>query len=95
MSRASYQCVRPCFFQGRLWEIGTVAAFADGEWPKGKDGKMRHFVLIDQPSPPAPIEESGKTGESPPEPTKNKGIDLEDEDRVFPQKRSPKPKKAK
>ena len=50
MSRKLHQCVRPCFFGGRLWEVGQTAMFEDGKWPKDKDGKIRHFELVGQPA---------------------------------------------
>jgi len=77
-----YQCIRPCFFEGRLWEIGQTAMFNEGEWPKDKNGKIRHFVPIE---PPAPVH---APEESKPEEDTGDSIPLFS-------LRSPKPKKAK
>ena len=111
----SYQCIRPCFFRGKLWEIGQTAMFKDGEWPRDKDGRIRHFELI-EPLPPPPIEEplpptgnarvitsvdkgevitSIDKGEVITSIDNGSGMDLSDEDRVFPRKRPPKSDKAK
>ena len=111
----SYQCIRPCFFRGKLWEIGQTAMFEDGEWPRDKDGRIRHFELI-EPLPPPPIEEplppigdarvitSVDKGEAITSIDKGEvitsiddgsGMDLSDEDRVFPRKRPLKSDKAK
>ena len=102
----SYQCIRPCFFRGKLWEIGQTAMFEDGEWPKDKDGRIRHFELI-EPLPPPLIEEplpsigdarvitSVDKGEVITSIDKGSGMDLSDEDRVFPRKRPLKSDKAK
>ena len=60
MSVKAYQCVRPCFFQSRLWQVGDVAMFEDGEWPKDKNGKIRHFELIEKSKAPVPEEEEVK-----------------------------------
>ena len=120
----SYQCIRPCFFRGKLWEIGQTAMFEDGEWPRDKDGRIRHFELI-EPLPPPPIEEplpptgnarvitsvdkgevitsidkgevitSVDKGEVITSIDNGSGMDLSDEDRVFPRKRPLKSDKAK
>ena len=102
----SYQCIRPCFFRGKLWEIGQTAMFEDGEWPKDKDGRIRHFEPIEPLSPP-PIEEplppigdarvitSMDKGEVITSIDNGSGMDLSDEDRVFPRKRPSKSDKAK
>ena len=101
----SYQCIRPCFFRGKLWEIGQTAMFEDGEWPRDKDGRIRHFELI-EPLPPPPIEPLPPTGDARVITSVDKGevitsidngsgMDLSDEDRVFPRKRPLKSDKAK
>ena len=110
----SYQCIRPCFFRGKLWEIGQTAMFEDGEWPRDKDGRIRHFELI-EPLPPPPIEPLPPTGNARVITSVDKGeaitsidkgsvitsiddgsgMDLSDEDRVFPRKRPLKSDKAK
>jgi len=89
--------------------------FEDGEWPRDKDGRIRHFELI-EPLPPPPIEEplppigdarvitSVDKGEAITSIDKGEvitsiddgsGMDLSDEDRVFPRKRPLKSDKAK
>ena len=101
----SYQCIRPCFFRGKLWEIGQTAMFEDGEWPRDKDGRIRHFELIEPLSPP-PIEPLPPIGDARVITSIDKGsvitsidngsgMDLSDEDRVFPRKRPLKSDKAK
>ena len=100
----SYQCIRPCFFRGKLWEIGQTAMFEDGEWPRDKDGRIRHFEPI-EPLPSPPIESLPPTGNTRVITSIDKGevitsidngsgIDLSDEDRVFPRKRPPKSDKG-
>ena len=91
----SYQCIRPCFFRGKLWEIGQTAMFEDGEWPRDKDGRIRHFELI-EPLPPPPIEPLPPIGDARVITSidNGSGMDLSDEDRVFPRKRSLKSDKA-
>ena len=102
----SYQCIRPCFFRGKLWEIGQTAMFEDGEWPKDKDGRIRHFELI-EPLPPTgnarvitsidkgEVITSIDKGEVITSIDNGSGMDLSDEDRVFPRKRPLKSDKAK
>jgi len=79
--------------------------FEDGEWPRDKDGRIRHFELI-EPLPPPPIELLPPTGDARVITSVDKGevitsidngsgMDLSDEDRVFPRKRSSKSDKAK
>lgn len=38
----------PCFHNGVRYSMGRFAAFTDDELPKGKDGAIRHFELIDE-----------------------------------------------
>lgn len=42
-----YVCTDKCFHNGSLYRKGQIAVFGDN-FPKDKDGNIRHFVPVDQ-----------------------------------------------
>jgi hypothetical protein len=56
---ARYVCTDKCFHNGSLYRKGQIAVFGD-DFPKDKDGNIRHFVPADQVvAEPEPAKKKG------------------------------------
>lgn len=54
-----YICTDKCFHNGSLYRKGQIAVFGD-DYPKDKEGNIRHFVPVDEtPRAEAPEKKKG------------------------------------